>query len=389
MAVHTRHPAAAPPAPPPREKTSHLVLRAWCAFAVFTVLLGPAWTPYVGAVGAAVLAGAAAVVSIVAWMSVRPRIDVQRLPWIALAFLAWSAIAIAWAGDAPDAAWRWGALALATVQALFVASVLTWSEVVRAIAAALAWIVGLSLLVEVWAAIWAGGALLSLAPVSGVLGTPGRLGALSLVAVVVFVIRFAARRRGRSVMGIWIVLAALLLARSGSVIAFVTAGAVAVVLVTVLLMRTTRRPGERTRFYVAYVVAGVAGALALLVWRDPLGLPDLPARSVWVEVFGATGVVGTVLFAAMYVSFVWRAWFFAVDRPRWDLRADRPYSPLTLLPTLTATVLLVQGVADPSPLLPWGWLLIVLLGFKLGQAPLVGVGRAEQSAVIESGERPG
>lgn len=364
------------------------MLRAWCTFVVFAALVGTGWTAFLGQVGAALVYGVAGVVSIVAWTSLRPRIDAQRLPWIALAFLAWAAIAIAWAPDAPAAAWQWGALALTTVQALFVASVLTWSEIVRAFSSALQWIVGLSVVWEAGLAIWGHGALVSLAPLRGILDSPAQLGAVALLAVVVFAIRIAARRRGRGAMIGWLVVASLLVLRSGSVIALVAAGAVALVLTTVLLMRTVRRPGGRTRYYVAYAIAGAVGLTALLVWREALGLPDLPARSVWAGVLEAEGVVGLVLLAAMYVSFVWRAWFFAVDRPRWDLRADRPYTPLTLLPTLTVTILLVQGLADASPLQPWGWIAIVLLGFKLGQAPLVGVGHAEQTAAIERGDSP-
>ena len=65
-----------------------------------------------------------------------------------------------------------------------------------------------------------------------------------------------------------------------------------------------------------------------------------------------------------YLAFIWRSWFFAVDRPRWDLRADRPYSPLTLLPTLVGAILLVQGFAESSPLLLWGWLFVVMLALQ-------------------------
>jgi exopolysaccharide production protein ExoQ len=93
-----------------------------------------------------------------------------------------------------------------------------------------------------------------------------------------------------------------------------------------------------------------------------------------------------VLLALFYFAFIWRAWFFAVDRPRWDLRADRPYSPLTLLPTLVGAIVLVQGLAESSPLLLWGWLFVVMLGAKIKQSPHVGVGPAEQSAAIERGD---
>ncbi|MET0734710.1 MAG: O-antigen ligase family protein, partial [Microbacterium sp.] len=78
--------------------------------------------------------------------------------------------------------------------------------------------------------------------------------------------------------------------------------------------------------------------------------------------------------------------FFAVDRPRWDLRDDRPYSPLTLLPTLVGAILIVQGLAESAPLMLWGWMFLVMLGFKIKQSPHLGEGPAEQSAAIERGE---
>ena len=97
-------------------------------------------------------------------------------------------------------------------------------------------------------------------------------------------------------------------------------------------------------------------------------------------------VIGVVLLGLAVFAYVWRTWFFAVDRPRWDLRDDRPYSPLSLLPTLVGAILLVQGLAESAPLMLWGWTLLILLGFKIKQAPHIGVGPAEESAAIERGE---
>jgi exopolysaccharide production protein ExoQ len=110
------------------------------------------------------------------------------------------------------------------------------------------------------------------------------------------------------------------------------------------------------------------------------------AHSMWLDVLLQLGVVGVVLMGLTYLAFVWRSWFFAVDRPRFDLRADRPYSPLTLLPTLVATVLLVFGLAESSPLMLWGWMLLAMLAFKIKQSPLIGVGPAEQTLAMERGE---
>jgi hypothetical protein len=98
------------------------------------------------------------------------------------------------------------------------------------------------------------------------------------------------------------------------------------------------------------------------------------------------GIIGVVLLGLLFLAYVWRAWFFAVDRPRWDLRDDRPYSAITLLPTLVGALLLVQGLAESEPLLLWGWMFIVMLSFKIKQSPHVGMGRIEQRVAIERGE---
>ena len=210
------------------------------------------------------------------------------------------------------------------------------------------------------------------------------------------------------------------------------------VLATVLLMRRARRPGERTRYYLGYAVVGIGGLAALFFFRttifsalgrdsdltgretiwekvleraserpwigwgyatpwapwDPAfdgwiidhGQTVLQAHNMWVDIRMQLGIVGVVLLGLLYLAFVWRSWFFAVDRPRWDLRDDRPYSSLTLLPTLVGAIVLVQGLAESSPLLLWGWLFVVMLGSKIKQSPHVGEGPAEQSAAIARGE---
>jgi len=90
------------------------------------------------------------------------------------------------------------------------------------------------------------------------------------------------------------------------------------------------------------------------------------------------GIIGVVLLALALLSLLWRAWFFAVDRPRFDLVATRPYSAVAVLPTLLATVLLVQGLMESRPLMEWGWMFIVMLVCKLKQTPLVDVGPREE-----------
>jgi hypothetical protein len=407
MAITTKHPVSAPPAAPPRETTGHLLLRGWCTFVVFSALAGNGWINALGTVGAGVLVAAGTVLSLVLWLTLRPALQWRRLPWIAFGFLAWAALPMLWGPSFEDAAVVWLLLAAATFQAVFIAAVLTWRDIVRTIASALKWVLGLSIAFELIVAVFVGDALFAgfvregptthgaqawsrgdffgTRPLEGIVGDSGILAALMVLAIIVFTIRYTARAPRRGLLLVWILVAAFVLVRSASTVSFVAVAGVTLVLTTVLLMRTARHPGERTRFYLLYAVAGVAGAS--VVW---IAFGDSLTRThgAWEQVLDHFGVAGVALLALALLAFIWRAWFFAVDRPRFDLKANRPYSPLSLLPTLLASLLLVEGVAEPGLMLLWGWMLVVLLGAKIKQAPLVGVGPAEESLAMERGELP-
>ena len=53
---------------------------------------------------------------------------------------------------------------------------------------------------------------------------------------------------------------------------------------------------------------------------------------------------------------------------------------------IVAAILLVQGLAESGPLLGWGWFFVIMLAFKIKQAPLLGRGPSEQRLVGEQGE---
>lgn len=274
--------------------------------------------------------------------------------------------------------------------------------------------------------------------IQGIFGDANSLAWVSLLAVIVFGIRIADRAPRRGYLVVWVALAVFLMVRAGSVTAFLAAGFVALVLGTALLMRTVDRPGGRTRYYTMYVALAAVGGVAALIWYDdalalmgrttdltgrlaiweavgerivehpvigwgfstpwipsePLvdgwivdhGVTVVQAHGMWIDVLYQLGIIGTVLLAMTYLAYIWRAWFFAVDRPRWDLVADRPYTAVTLLPTLTGALLIVQSAAESAPLLNWGWLLLVVFGFKIKQAPLVGRGPSEARLAGEQGE---
>lgn len=461
MAVHSKHPASAPPAAPAREKTGHLLLRGWCIFVLFMALSGTAWINAFGEIPTAVITIAGGLLSIGLWFGVRPPVQWRRLPWFAIGYVVWATASIIWSAWREATALTLLLLVITTLQGLFIGSVLTWREIVRALASALKWVIALSLTFELWVSVFIGGPILPgfIVPsepaedpivywsrdnlfdggrLQGIMGNANLLGPVALLAIIVFAIRFAARAPRRTLLIGWIAVSAFLFVRASSATAFVAAVAVVVVLVTVLLMRRAKRPGERTRYYIAYAVVGIGGLLAFWflrgpvfealgrsadltgrerIWEDVLaranehpwigwgfstpwittdpafdgwitdhGQTVMQAHNMWIDVYLQLGVIGVFLMVMTYLAYIWRSWFFAVDRPRWDLRADRPYSPLTLLPTLLGAVLLVQGLAESSPLLLWGWMLVVLLAFKIKQSPHIGEGAAEMRIAIERGE---
>jgi len=469
MAVHTKHPVGAPPTAPIRATSGHLLLRGWCIFVIAAALAGPAWTMTLGIAGTVVVVAAAGVVSTGLWLALRPPVQWRRLPWFAMGYLLWAVASLLWTAYPATTALTLVLLVLTAALGMFVGAVLTWRELVRAIASALKWVLALSILFELWAAViwhgavlpgfvrpdgaadatggsgasgdgavWSSGSLLSGGTLHGIFGDATALAFAALLGMVVFAIRFASHAPRRTLLVGWFALSAFLFVRSGSVTGWLGVAAVAVVLATMLAMRTTRHPGERTRYYVVYAVVAAGGLVALWFAREPIfallgresdlvgregvwslvgakaaerpllgwgfatpwlptdpafdgwivedGRTVLQAHSMWLDVFFQLGVIGLILIALTFFAYVWRSWFFAVDRPRWDLVADRPYSPVTLLPTLVGAILLAEGLAESEPLLGWGWMFVVMLAFKIKQAPLLGRGASEQRLVGEQGE---
>lgn len=435
------------------------MLRGWCIFVMFMALSGTAWVHAFGELSAAVITIAGGLLSVALWIVIRPPVAWRRLPWFVVAFVALATLSLLWSAWPQTTALTLLLLWITTTQALFIGNVLTWRELVRAAASALKWVLALSILFELWVAVfvqapvlpgfevataadpieyWSRNNLFEGGRLQGIMGNANLLGPVALLAIIVFGIRIALRAPRRGLLWAWIALSAYLFYRASSATAYVAAAAVVVVLATVLLMRRARRPHERTKYYVAYAVVGVGGLAALYFLRDSIfaalgrtadltgrediwdavlaragerpwfgwgyatpwapwepafdgwiidhGQTVLQAHNMWVDIRMQLGIVGVVVTAFVYLAFVWRSWFFAVDRPRWDLRDDRPYSPITLLPTLIGAIVLVQGLAESSPLLLWGWMFVVMLGAKIKQSPHVGVGPTEQSLAIERGE---
>lgn len=468
MVQHSTVPASAPPAAPARETTGRLLLRAWVIVVLICVFGHAGLFNLVGMTGSVIAIAVVTLTTLAIWIPAISRaqpwpLEWRRLPWAIFGYVALGVLSLIWS--------RWplgtvvtGALLVSlTLHAIFIAHMLSWREILRAIASALKWLLGLSLAVELWVALvlrhpilpnffdapageinahwyWVRGNLLDGGRIQGIVGNANILAALCLIAIIVFGVLFAAGVRWRTTLALWGLVAAFLMIRASSATMFAAAALVGVTVVVALLMRRAAAPRGRSIIYVvALGTAAVCAALAVVfrtpllefigrttdmtgrlgIWQQVLeraaqrpvlgngfsspwvpsepeihgwivdhGITVFHAHNMWVDVFFQLGIVGVAFMAFIIVTLLWRTWFFAVDRPRWDLRADRPYSPLTLAPSLIAVVLVVQGLTESAPIMLWGWLLAVLLSFKIKSVPLLGIGLSERSRVIERGEQP-
>jgi hypothetical protein len=198
---------------------------------------------------------------------------------------------------------------------------------------------------------WSQGSLLTLGPVQGIVGDRNLLGFISLLALIIFCVQLADRAvwRGSGIMWIVIAVATFALTRSSTaVIAFVfvaLAGAVA--------LWTRVRPTSRRWPVYLTVAGGVLAALATApLWVSPVVALFAPRADVAgrVDMRSAAGpqvgIIGLVVLIVVVFMGLWRAWFLAVDRPRWDLDDRRPFTAHALMPLLLLVALLAQGVTE-------------------------------------------
>ncbi len=468
MAQHTRLSVAAPPAAPPRESTRQLLLRGYAAVVLIVALAPTAWVNLLGVTGTTVLVSAviAATVAIGVRHLVRTRrtspFPWRRLPWSALVYVCLAVLSIGWSAWPMTSGLTAALLVVVTVHGLLIASWLSWREILGALGAALKWIIGASLLFELWVSLilrepvlpngvprswrepeewmyWSQENLFTDERIQGIVGNANLFAALCLLGLIVFSIQLAVTVSHRAWLIGWLVLTGLLFIRAGSATAFLAAAGLAVVALAAILVRRARDDRTKRRIYLGIFTLGPAlliaawalrGAILELLDRssdltgreqiwdevfvraeqrpwlgwghaspwipwdpafrtwivEPGGRIVQQAHNVWVDVFFQLGVIGALVFFVAMFAFVWRTWFFAVDRPRWDLDARRPYSPIALLPVLVAGVLVVQGFTESSPMMLWGWMLLVLFSFKIKIVPVV-AGELDEQTVIDD-QRP-
>jgi O-antigen ligase len=435
-----------PVLPPSALSTERLWATGIGALALFVAFAGDGIRNLLTIWGFGAIAIVVAIACVALMIKLRPKLDRSRLPKALIAFLGYAVLSIAWSAYPSASLLTLTGTLLTTIVGVYLALVLSWTEVVHALAVALKWVLGLSILFELWVALivrapvlplfvdfggekppllamWSRNVLLEGGRIQGILGNSNLLAVVALFGIIVFGLQLAAKSVRRSWGIAWLALAALIFALTRSSTMILAAVAAAIVLAAVLLIRRSTTPRARSRVYIGLAALVALGVLFVTVfsnvflalfgkssdltgrigiwntvvglaqerpwfgwgysspwigWVEPFdglivrrGVEQLHAHNAWPDVWLQLGVVGVVLFAAVVISLTWRSWFAAVDRPRFDLRDDRPYTVLSLLPILIAVVLIVQSVAESRILIESGWVLVVALALKTKQYPVM------------------
>ena len=295
----------------------------WAGVVFFIAFTAPGWAAAFGAPAAAA-AGivACAGVAILALRVIRAP-QWRALPWTALAFTGWAGASIAWSRWPETTALTWALLAATTLVGIALAAMLTWRQLVSALAWALAAVMAFSVAFEAWAAlivggpvgiefaavdtrtersdIWTSAQLFTGGRLDGIVGNANLLAMLALLAVVVVSIRLAVERHQWGIFIAVLAVSAYLLVRTESATAFIATAVLALALVILLAARIARTTAGRLRVYVAAAtLAAIAAGLAWLMRRGILSFlgrdGDLTDRTeIWDLVFSrgaAQPVVG-------------------------------------------------------------------------------------------------
>ncbi|PZQ89713.1 MAG: exopolysaccharide production protein [Leifsonia xyli] len=231
---------------------------------------------------------------------VRMRVNLRRLPLSLFAFLGFMTLSISWALNPGAAALSaFGSVATTTVAALLAVS-LSWQELLEVVSTTLRWILGASLLFELFVATvirhpvlplwidystlekipstfyWSRALLFEGGRIQGIVGNANTLGILSLLALIVFVSRLLARRGSPLWAWFWIAVALLAFGLTRSATVIVAAVATLYVAAVVVL---ARRVAGRARIAVLSGTAAVTVALIVTAFLARAPLLRLLGRS--------------------------------------------------------------------------------------------------------------
>lgn len=265
-----------------------------------------------------VLAGVLTALGVVMFLRLKPeRFRWYRLPSPIYWFLGLAVLSIAWSAYRFESVLGVLAQLATTVVAVVLAYVLSWQELLRTLATALRYVVGLSLVFELWVAVvvreplmpwwleqpegqtlqilfWSRDLLFVGGPVQGVVASSVLLGFLALLALIIWGIQLRAGLV-RPVTGwFWVVVAVLTLLLTRSATVWIALVAVLIALGFALWARR-RAPERRSAVYIVGAVLLAAAITVALVSRDfVFGLlgksGDMTGRAeIWAKVWELIG----------------------------------------------------------------------------------------------------
>lgn len=289
---------------------------AYATFALFTVLAGQFWRNLLGwwgfgAVVALVVAGAI-------WLIVatKPGWTWRRVPKSTIAFLGIATLSIAWSAYPASSALGVVIVLTTAFVAVSLAICLSWAQLVGALAAAVKWVLGLSLVFELVVAIfvrqpvpplfpdydpadfdrvpmafyWSRALLFDGGPIEGIVASRNLLGMVALIGVIVFgaLLASGGMRRAQGIGWLVVAGATLVLTRSATV---VLVGVLVLVAIGFAVWARRAGPDRRRPVYLTGFAALVASVIALVALWGPLTAlfgksEDVTGRF---EIWGAVG----------------------------------------------------------------------------------------------------
>jgi exopolysaccharide production protein ExoQ len=252
--------------------------------------------------------------------------------------------------------------------------------------------------------------------IQGIVGNSALLSFIALLGLIVFAIQLADKtvRTGTGIF--WILVAAACFVFTRSATNLVGLVAVALVVVAVLIVRRARTPRERGVTYGVLAVVAISGGVTALLARNSIfellgkssdltnrgaiwdavialaqerpvqgwgwisywvpwvspydtlafnnGVRQLHAHNAWLDVWLQLGILGLIVFGALVLSSLVRAWSYAVDRPQVSPQELAPYTVLSVLPVLLTVALLVQSFTESRLLVEYGLFLLFLIAVK-------------------------
>jgi hypothetical protein len=289
---------------------------AYATFALFTVLAGQFWRNLLGWWGFGVVV--ALVVAGAVWLlaSERPSLTWRRLPKSTIVFAALATLSIAWSAYPGSSALGVLVLLITSFVGVVLAICLTWARVVTALAAAVKWVLALSLLFELAIAIfvrgpvlplfpdfdpraedlpmafyWSRGLLFDGGPIEGIVASRNLLGMVALIGVIVFAALLVAGsvRRAQGIGWLVVSVLTLVLTRSATVI---LAGVLVLIAVAFATWARRAGPDRRRPVYLTGIAALLVAVVALVTLWGPITSllgksEDVTGRfDIWARVVG-------------------------------------------------------------------------------------------------------